>query len=94
MRLDWDAVHYADRLPKRPQKPQSKAAEESEAHLRKRFPPLDVAASNPRSSPCIIVDRDDVILAWYLPGILDASRQVSIFNLSDHHNTLMYFRKQ
>src|SRR5260370_38944359 len=33
--------------------------------------------------PCIIVDIQGIIMAWYLPGILIDSRQVGLFPLSD-----------
>jgi len=36
------------------------------------------------SRPCIIVDIYGNILTWYLPGILEDSRQVGLFALSDH----------
>ena len=92
VRVDWDATRYAERVPKKTLG--AKPAEKKESHLRLRFPPRDgLMAGITMSSPCIVVDMHNVILAWYLPGILDASRQVSLFILSDHHGTLMYFRK-
>lgn len=33
------------------------------------------------SKPCIIHDMHGVVLTWYLPGILNDSRQVGLFNL-------------
>jgi hypothetical protein len=76
VRVDWDATRYVERLSKKSTR--SSSAEAAEARLRQRFPPLDrLAAGHTISSPCIVVDMDNIILAWYLPGILDASRQVS-----------------
>lgn len=50
-----------------------------ETALRNQYPPLTGVSV---SSPCIIVDMHGVILAWYLPGILDDSRRVGLFTLS------------
>jgi hypothetical protein len=83
--IDWDATRYADKLPKKPANPGTQAAEASEASLRRQYPPRDDSAAGvPISRPCIIVDMQGIILAWYLPGILKDSRQVSSFTLSDH----------
>ena len=91
MRVNWDATCYVEWLRKKPTN--SSSAEAAEARLWQRFPLLDdLAAGNTISSPCIVIDMDNVILAWYLPGILDASRQVSLFIFSDHHITLILFR--
>lgn len=73
-------TRYAERLPKRPQKAGTKASAEREASLRRRYPPLDGVTD---SKPCIIVDMQGIILAWYLPGILTDYRQVSFLDLSD-----------
>ena len=80
MKVAWDATRYADKLPKNPAKSGTKAALASENSMRRQYPPLiDSDDEDTRSSPCIIVDMHGVILAWYLPGILEDSRQVSVF---------------
>jgi hypothetical protein len=71
--VEWDVTRYAERLPKKPSKPGTKASNEREASLRRRYPPLNGVTA---SIPCIIVDMQGIILAWYLPGILTDSRQV------------------
>ena len=67
-------------LPKKPSKSGTKASNEKEASLRWRYPPLN---GDTASLPCIIVDMQGIILAWYLSGILTDSRQVGLFALSD-----------
>jgi hypothetical protein len=54
-----------------------------EASLKREYPPLNKVKA---SKPCIVVDAHGIILAWYLPGILNDSRQVGLFTLSDHSN--------
>jgi len=72
--VDWDITRYADKLPKNPLKSGTKALGEKETELRRRYHPmLDGVIA---SAPCIIIDVDGIILAWYLPGILSNSRQV------------------
>jgi len=44
-----------------------------------------MAAALTISRPCIIVDKQGMILAWHLPGILNDSWQVSLLTLSDHY---------
>jgi hypothetical protein len=66
-----------------PGKSGTKTALEREASLRSEYPPLNGVKM---STPCIIVDSHGVILAWYLPGILNNVRQVGLFALSDHSN--------
>jgi hypothetical protein len=63
----------------RPAKSGTVAAQKSEECLRKRYPPENNSAADLLiSSPCIIVDMQGVIGAWYLPGILKESRQVDL----------------
>jgi hypothetical protein len=78
--VGWDAARYAERLPKKPSKPGTKTSNQKEGALRRRYPPLNGVTA---SMPCIIVDMQGIILAWYCPGILSDSRQVSLFALSD-----------
>lgn len=80
MKFDWDSTRYAGRLPKKPANPgtRAQAAIDAEARLRDRYHPQSnsAAAGVTISRPCIFVDMDNVILGWYLPGILSDSRQV------------------
>lgn len=91
--MRWDVTRYADKLPKNTANSQSKARLDAEASLRKKYPPLNdskdgsalgSAAGVPFSRPCIIVDMQGIILAWYLPGVLNDSRQVSFSVLPEH----------
>jgi hypothetical protein len=79
VKIDWDATHYSQRLPKRPARPGTNTAKDSEASIRRSYPPWSdlTAAGLTISSPCVVVDMDNVILAWYLPGALSDSRQVN-----------------
>ncbi|KAF8263633.1 hypothetical protein EI94DRAFT_1703844 [Lactarius quietus] len=71
-----DAFLDCDRLPRKPANSRSKNAQDTEGSLRRQYPPLDsLAAKIPISKPCIIVDMQGVLLAWYLPRILKDSRQ-------------------
>jgi len=74
--VEWDAMHYAEWLPKKPSKSGTKASNEKEASLRQRYPPLNGVTT---STPCIIVDMQGIILAWHLSGILTNSRQVGLY---------------
>jgi len=79
--VGWDVTRYAERLPRKPSKSGTKASNEREASLKRRYPPLNEVTT---SMPCIIVDMQGIIMAWYLPRILTNSRQVSLFTLSNH----------
>lgn len=90
--MRWDVTRYAEKIPKNAANSQSKAGQDAEASLRKRYPPLDdskvgsalgSAVGVPFSRPCIVVDMQGIILAWYLPGVLNDSRQVSFSVLSE-----------
>lgn len=75
--IKWDFTCYAEKLPKRYLSPGAMAL--LEASLRRQYPPEgDLAAGIITSKPCIIVDKHNVIIAWYLPGILSKSRQVNL----------------
>ena len=78
--MEWDVTCYAEMLPKKPSKSGTKASNEKEASLRWWYPLLN---GDTASLPCIIVDMQGIILAWYLSGILTDSRQVGLFALSD-----------
>ena len=89
--MDWDITRYADRLPRKAVNRATKAAQASEDSLKTRYPPqTNSAAELPKSRPCIIVDMQGIILAWYLPGILRDSRQVSLFTSSDRRIFIKY----
>ncbi len=88
--MGWDITRYAEKLPKKPFKPGTKSSKEKEASLRLQYPPLNGATA---SAPCIIVDIDGIILAWYLPGILSDFRQVGLLRLSDRSNKPDVFQK-
>jgi len=77
----WDATHYADRLPKKPSKSGTKASNKREANMKHQYPPLNGVMV---SKPCIIIDMQGIILAWYLLGILTDSRQVGLFTLPNY----------
>lgn len=47
-----------------------------EKKLKKNFPPL-FSPSHYTADPCVIADKDDKCLFWYLPGILTDKRRVS-----------------
>src|SRR5258708_28535968 len=78
--VGWDVTCYAERLLRKPSKSGTKASNEREASLKWQYPPLNEVTA---SMPCIIVDMQGIIMAWYLPGILTNSRQVSLFTLSN-----------
>jgi hypothetical protein len=75
--VEWDATRYAERLPKKPSRPGTKASKEKEASLKQRYPPLNGVTA---SIPCVVVDMQGIILTWYLPGILTDSRQAGLFS--------------
>ena len=82
VKIDWDFSCYVDELPKQPTfldegvvlvtVPQSK-----EIRLLEKYPPLNGVKI---LKPCIIVDKQGIIMLWYLPGILNDSRQVNPLN--------------
>src|SRR5260370_14011722 len=82
--VEWDATHYADMVPKKPSIRKTKAGNLKEDQLTARYPPLNPLKQIRGNKQCIIVDRHGIILTWYLPGILEDSRQVGLFFLSDH----------
>jgi hypothetical protein len=73
-------MRYAERLLKKSLWSGTKASHEKEESLRQQYPPLNGVMA---SMPCIIVDMQGIILAWYLPGILTDSRQVSFVRRSN-----------
>jgi hypothetical protein len=93
--IEWDITRYAENLPRKPKNSGTKAAQDAESSLRRRYPPRNKsAADDTMSRPCIIVDMHGTILAWYLPGILKDSRQVNSFALSDYRSNVMYSREK
>ena len=86
---------YADKLPRQPTNSgTTKARQAAEASLRQWYPPNDLATGDPISKPCIIVDMQGIILAWYLPGILKDSQQVSLLALSDCRIKCIWFQRE
>jgi hypothetical protein len=79
--VEWDVTRYVEKLPKKFPKPGTDASNDREESLRRQYRPL---AESTASTPCIIVDMQGIILAWYLPGVLSDYRQVSLVSLSDH----------
>ena len=77
VKIDWDVSRYAEVLPKKPSTAISEASQKREAYLLRTYPPLNKVRM---SRPCIICDVQGIIMAWYLPGILDDFRQVGLFN--------------
>jgi len=85
VQINWDITHYADKLLMKPRNPGTQVSKQKEASLKSHYPPLEgMAAALTISRPCIIVDKQGMILAWHLPGILNDSRQVSLLTLSNH----------
>ena len=68
-------MRYADKLPKKPLTRGSDAAKAKEASLKQQFVPLDGVTI---STPCVIIDSQGIIMAWYLPKILSDARQVGL----------------
>jgi hypothetical protein len=79
--VEWDITCYAEWLPKKSLQLGTKASHAKEVSLRQQYPLLNGVMA---STPCIIVDMQGIILAWYLPGILTDSRQVSLVGQSNH----------
>ncbi|KAH9012488.1 hypothetical protein EDB85DRAFT_1900316 [Lactarius pseudohatsudake] len=90
MKIEWDATHYVDKLPKKLARPGTAAAQTQEAIMRRQYPPRnDSAADIPISRPCIVVDMQGVILAWHLPGILTDSRQSEMMAATQKLHSLL-----
>jgi hypothetical protein len=79
-------VRYAAKLPKKQGHPGSQSSQDKEESRQRQYPPLNDSVKMTR--PCIITDLHGAILAWYLPGILNESRQVGLFASSNHTNKL------
>jgi hypothetical protein len=47
-----------------------------EAQLEQMFPPLSARPFPMVDRPAMLVDEEGIILAWYLPDAMTASRQV------------------
>jgi hypothetical protein len=79
--VEWDITCYVERLLKKSLWSGTKASHKKEESLRRQHPPLNGVTA---LMPCIIVDMQGIILAWYLPEILTDSRQVSFVRQSNH----------
>jgi hypothetical protein len=74
VKLPWSIEEYAAQLT--PQ--QNISTELKEANLQADFPPLFSGDAIPLLRvPCTVVDKEGVIVLWYLPGALTRSRLVS-----------------
>jgi hypothetical protein len=73
-------MHYVDKLLKKPSLQGSDAAKAKEASLKQQFALLDGVTA---LAPCIIINAQGIIMAWYLPNFLSDSRQVGLL-LSNH----------
>ncbi|KAH9026115.1 hypothetical protein EDB85DRAFT_1893533 [Lactarius pseudohatsudake] len=90
VKIEWDATRYVDKLPKKPARPGTAATKAQEAIMRRQYPPWNDSAANiPISRPCIVVDMQGVILAWYLPGILTDSRQSEMMTATQKLHPLL-----
>ncbi|KAH9020902.1 hypothetical protein EDB85DRAFT_2152751 [Lactarius pseudohatsudake] len=90
VKIEWDATRYADKLPKKQEKPGTVAADAKEASMRRQYPLRnDSAADIPISRPCIVVDMQGVNLAWHLPGILSDSRQSEMMAATEKLHPLL-----
>lgn len=71
--VPWAARKYAAAMPARP----TDFASPAEDRLSQLFPALHAKPYPVMAEPCIVVDRNGLILAWYLPDTLTAERQAS-----------------
>jgi hypothetical protein len=83
VKIDWDFSRYLDELPKQPTfldegKSPATVPRSKEIRLLEKYPPLNWVRI---SKPCIIIDKQGIIMLWYLPGILNEPRQVGPINL-------------
>jgi hypothetical protein len=83
VKIDWDFSRYIEELPKQPAFSEKDVVsgtvpKSKENRLLEKYPPLSGVKI---SKPCIIIDKQGIIMVWYLPGILNDSRQVGPFNL-------------
>jgi hypothetical protein len=94
--IHWDATRYAMRLPKKPSAPGTRTANAAEESIRRQYPPMSesAAAEAAESGPQIVIDTDNVILAWYLPGVLSEARQASLLTSGVMAMHLTSFRIQ
>jgi hypothetical protein len=71
--LPWSAADYVMHLPARP----NGFASIVEERMESMFPPLFARPFPTIDTPCTIIDNEDNILCWYLPGCLTLTRQAS-----------------
>ncbi|KAH9035546.1 hypothetical protein EDB85DRAFT_2143712 [Lactarius pseudohatsudake] len=97
--IQWDATRYAMRLPKKPSAPGTRTANAAEESIRRQYPPMSdsAAAEAAESGPQIVIDTDNIILAWYLPGVLSTDVQTGMITLSpawfqQGHNASVNFK--
>ena len=70
--VQWDAVRYDDRITIRCTG-QNPAAE---ATIMENYPPIYSPPARRPAEATAVVDRNGVILFWYLPSVLTIGRQV------------------
>lgn len=69
----WDAVRYSDKIT-----PKCNGQNPTfEEQLKRNYPPIVAPAGSLPMEPTLIVDRHQIVLAWYLPRALNENRQVS-----------------
>lgn len=71
--MPWCAKDYLSSLPSRPNGFHGSVEEAIEIN----FPPAEKKPFPTLSKPAIIVDKNGIILVWYLPEALGQNRQVS-----------------
>jgi hypothetical protein len=71
-KMTWSVVDYLNSLLEKGTHCTGMQAE-VERSLHDRFPPNPMETI---AAPCLVVDCDDVILLWFLPGLLASPRQV------------------
>lgn len=71
--MNWSVTEYEAEL-RRKGKRITGHNEELEKSLEALFPP--VKPTEFIGSPCVVVDRDGIVILWYLPGIFSRKRRV------------------
>ncbi|KAH9939195.1 hypothetical protein B0H21DRAFT_711269 [Amylocystis lapponica] len=84
--VDWDAEEYHSTAVKSGLTGFNEAKEASMASI---FPPLHPQPFPLYTEPLIIVDKENRILLWHLPGIMGPERQAEIWALGDLLNPML-----
>ena len=72
--MDWSVRQYTNALAQFGPRCTGNQ-QDIEHHLRHLFPPNTTKTI---SEPSVIMDSDGIVLLWFLPGLLNSSRQVAI----------------